>query len=208
MNIYNMKMEQFQVNTQFLNSLPPEWSKFLTDVKLVKDFHTTNFDLFHAYLEQHELHANEVCLLREVNQDPLAFVVNQQMTPSHFNTYQSSYNIPQLQQPFSPSQYGSCFTDPVFSLRDDPIGCLNKAMAFLTDIASLRQGQSYSGTGYNSNATSSRGTMQVERQELLNATTVNTEDLDTYDFECDDILNAKAVLIANISNYGSDLISE
>ncbi|GJV14191.1 hypothetical protein Tco_1359514 [Tanacetum coccineum] len=25
MNIYNMKMEQFQVNTKFLNSLPPEW---------------------------------------------------------------------------------------------------------------------------------------------------------------------------------------
>nr|GEW92156.1 ribonuclease H-like domain-containing protein [Tanacetum cinerariifolium] len=25
-NIYNMKLEQFQVNTKFLNSLPPEWS--------------------------------------------------------------------------------------------------------------------------------------------------------------------------------------
>ncbi|GJW27322.1 reverse transcriptase domain-containing protein [Tanacetum coccineum] len=28
MNIYNMKLEQFQVNTKFLNTLPPEWSKF------------------------------------------------------------------------------------------------------------------------------------------------------------------------------------
>nr|GFC20395.1 hypothetical protein [Tanacetum cinerariifolium] len=26
-NIYNMKLEQFQVNTKFLNTLPPEWSK-------------------------------------------------------------------------------------------------------------------------------------------------------------------------------------
>ncbi|GJZ71121.1 hypothetical protein Tco_0634972 [Tanacetum coccineum] len=82
MNIYNMKIEQFQVNTKFLNSLPLEWSKFVTDVKLVKDLHTTNFDQLHAYLEQHELHANEV--------------------------------------------------------RDDPIACLNKAMAFLTAVASLR----------------------------------------------------------------------
>ncbi|GKA78779.1 hypothetical protein Tco_0785316 [Tanacetum coccineum] len=65
MNIYNMKMEQFQVNTKFLNSLTPEWSKFVTDVKLVKDLHTTNFDQLHAYLEQHEFYANEVCLLRE-----------------------------------------------------------------------------------------------------------------------------------------------
>nr|GEZ19116.1 hypothetical protein [Tanacetum cinerariifolium] len=97
-NIYNMKMEQFQVNTKFLNSLPPEWSKFVADVKLVKDLHTTNFDQLYAYLEQHELPANDVRLRRERNQDPLAFVVNQQMTPPHFNTYQSSYNNPQLQQ--------------------------------------------------------------------------------------------------------------
>ncbi|GKF04860.1 retrovirus-related pol polyprotein from transposon TNT 1-94 [Tanacetum coccineum] len=55
---------------------------------------------------------------------------------------------------------------PVFSLGDNPIACLNKAMAFLTVVASLRvtvqqvqgrQGQSYSGTGYKSNATSSGG---------------------------------------------------
>ncbi|GJT97396.1 hypothetical protein Tco_1092914 [Tanacetum coccineum] len=109
-NIYKMKMEQFQVNTKFLNSLPPEWSKFVTDVKLVKDLHTSNFDQLHAYLEQHEIHANEVCTMREHNQDPLAFVANQQMTPPHFNTYHSyhsSYNNPQLQQHFSPSQHGS-----------------------------------------------------------------------------------------------------
>ncbi|GKA21784.1 hypothetical protein Tco_0707746 [Tanacetum coccineum] len=47
MNIYNTKMEQFQVNTKFLNSFPPKWSK---SVKLVKDLHTTNFDQLHAYL--------------------------------------------------------------------------------------------------------------------------------------------------------------
>ncbi|GKF48248.1 hypothetical protein Tco_0141499 [Tanacetum coccineum] len=92
-----------QVNTKFLNSLSPEWSKFFTDVKLVKDLHTTNFDQLHAYLEQHKLHANEVRLMRERNQDPLALVANHQMTPSHYNTYQSLYNNPQFQQQFSPS---------------------------------------------------------------------------------------------------------
>ncbi|GJU57395.1 retrovirus-related pol polyprotein from transposon TNT 1-94 [Tanacetum coccineum] len=34
MNIYNVKLEQFQMNTKFLNTLPPKWSKFVTDVKL------------------------------------------------------------------------------------------------------------------------------------------------------------------------------
>ncbi|GJY15968.1 hypothetical protein Tco_0386390 [Tanacetum coccineum] len=94
MNIYKIKLEQFQVNTKFLNSLPPEWSKFVTDVKLVKDLHTTNFDQLNVYLEQHELRANEVCIMRERSQDPLALVANHQMALSHFNTYQSSYNNP------------------------------------------------------------------------------------------------------------------
>ncbi|GJT76028.1 hypothetical protein Tco_1042753 [Tanacetum coccineum] len=34
------------------------------------------------------------------------------------------------------------------------------------------------------------------------------KDFDTYDSDCDDISNAKAVFMANISNYGSDVISE
>ncbi|GJZ44613.1 hypothetical protein Tco_0591868 [Tanacetum coccineum] len=115
MNIYNMKIKQFQVKTKFLNNLPPKWSKFVTDVKLVKDLHTTNFDQLHAYLEQHELHANEVRLLYECNQDPLAFVANQQMTPPYFNTYQSSYNNSQIQQQFSPSQFGSIHPNQHYS---------------------------------------------------------------------------------------------
>ncbi|GKF39213.1 hypothetical protein Tco_0119274, partial [Tanacetum coccineum] len=112
-----------------------------------------------------------------------------------------------------------------------------------------RQGQSYSGTGYKSNATSSGGkqckwtgkawykdkAMLAEAQEpgqildeeqltfladpgvpdsqvvqtiILNNAAFQTEDLDTYDSDCDDISNAKVILMANISNYGSDVISE
>ncbi|GJY12759.1 integrase, catalytic region, zinc finger, CCHC-type containing protein [Tanacetum coccineum] len=97
------------------HNLPPERSKFVTDVKLVKDLNTTNFDQLHAYLEQHELHVNEVRIMRECNQDPLAFVANQQMTPPHFNNYQSSYNNPQLQQQLLPSQYGSIHCNQHYS---------------------------------------------------------------------------------------------
>ncbi|GKE94236.1 hypothetical protein Tco_1579091, partial [Tanacetum coccineum] len=35
-----------------------------------------------------------------------------------------------------------------------------------------------------------------------------TEDLDTYDSDCDDLSTAQVVLMANISNYGSNVISE
>ncbi|GJS14316.1 hypothetical protein Tco_0408788 [Tanacetum coccineum] len=59
MNIFKMSLEQFQVNTKFLNTLPTEWSKFIIDVNLVKDLHTTNVDQIHAHLEQHERHAKK-----------------------------------------------------------------------------------------------------------------------------------------------------
>ncbi|GKC04213.1 hypothetical protein Tco_0995823 [Tanacetum coccineum] len=63
-----------EIYALFLNTLPDEWSKFVTDVKLVKDLHTTNVDQLHAHLEQHERHANKVCLTYERNSDPLALV--------------------------------------------------------------------------------------------------------------------------------------
>nr|GFA93403.1 hypothetical protein [Tanacetum cinerariifolium] len=79
MNMYNMKLEQFQVNTKFLNTLPPEWSKFVTDVKLVRDLYTTNVDQLHAYLGQHDYHANEVRLMHERHSDPLALISQHQL---------------------------------------------------------------------------------------------------------------------------------
>nr|GEU35554.1 integrase, catalytic region, zinc finger, CCHC-type, peptidase aspartic, catalytic [Tanacetum cinerariifolium] len=160
----------------------------------------------------------------------------------------------------------SGFTVLVFSPGDDLIACLNKAMAFLTAVASLRfpstnnqlrtsynirnqatiqddsvtmqqvqgrQGQNYSGTTYKGNATSSKGNTTSGHARVVkcyncqgeghmarhdtqpkrhrNATWFKekaTEDLDTYDSDCDDLSTAQAVLMANISKYGSDVISE
>ncbi|GJT24201.1 integrase, catalytic region, zinc finger, CCHC-type containing protein [Tanacetum coccineum] len=152
---------------------------------------------------------------------------------------------------------------PVFNQGDDPIAYLNKAMAFLTVVASLRfhstnnqlitssnmrnhatiqdgkvivqqvqgrQGQSYVGTNYKGNATSFRGNNAggqtrvvkcyncqgeghmarqcTQAKRPMNAAwfkekamLAETEDLDAYDFDCDDVPNAKVVLMANLSNY-------
>ncbi|GKA29385.1 retrovirus-related pol polyprotein from transposon TNT 1-94 [Tanacetum coccineum] len=120
MNIYNMKLEEFQVNTKFLNTLPPEWSKFVTDVKLVWDLHTTNVDQLHAYLGQHEFHANEVHLMHERNSDPLALVVTHQMTQSPYQTHQNSYQNTQFQPQVSPyhsPRYGSPYQSQQYSTR-------------------------------------------------------------------------------------------
>ncbi|GJR41199.1 hypothetical protein Tco_1216883 [Tanacetum coccineum] len=120
MNIYKMPLEQFQVNTKFLNTLPAEWSKFVTDVKLVKDLHTTNVDQIHAHLEQHERHANEVRLMHERNSDPLALVASHQMTQSPYQSHQHSYQNSQHQQQVSPYQslqYGAPFESQQYSVN-------------------------------------------------------------------------------------------
>ncbi|GJR17580.1 hypothetical protein Tco_0966107 [Tanacetum coccineum] len=85
MNIYNMKLEQFQVNTKFLNTLLLNGAKFVDNVKTGSRFATqlTSFFLFNqllVFLGQHEFHANEVRLMHERNSDPLALVATHQMT--------------------------------------------------------------------------------------------------------------------------------
>ncbi|GKF14513.1 hypothetical protein Tco_0055975 [Tanacetum coccineum] len=107
-------------------------------------------------------------------------------------------------------------------------------MAFLTVVAALRfpstNNQLKTSSNLRNQATIQDGRVTVQqvqgRKGLLNATNVKVkdiwlgnalslsdqgmqhEDLDTYDSDCDDISNAKAVLMDNISKYGSDVISE
>ncbi|GJW47830.1 hypothetical protein Tco_0079476 [Tanacetum coccineum] len=119
--------------------------------------------------------------------------------------------IPQVayQSPQAPTQLmtespfvDSGFVVPVFSPGDDPIACLNKAMAFLTAVASLKFP-----TTNNQLRTSSNPRNQATIQDGR-VTVQQTKDLDTYDSDYDDLLSAQAVLMANISNYGSNVILE
>ncbi|GJT24460.1 hypothetical protein Tco_0894397 [Tanacetum coccineum] len=71
MHSTGMTMKPIQINTKFINHLQPEWSKFVTDVKLAKDLHNTNFDHLYDYLRQHKPHANEVRLTRQRYPDPI-----------------------------------------------------------------------------------------------------------------------------------------
>ncbi|GJV61960.1 hypothetical protein Tco_1468060 [Tanacetum coccineum] len=181
-NIYKMKLEQFQVNTKFLNSLPPEWSKFMTNVKIVKDLHTTNFDQLNSYLEQHEIHANEVRIMRERRQDPLTLVANHQMTPSHFNTYST-----QSQRGKKDAKW---FRDKVLLVEAQGSGkVLNKEE--LTFLADPRVAEG-----------------PVTQTVITHNATYQADDLDAYDYDCDEISTAKAVLMANLSSYRSDVLSE
>ncbi|GJZ77179.1 hypothetical protein Tco_0641851 [Tanacetum coccineum] len=51
-------------------------NKFVMDVKLSRDMHSTNFDHLYTYLRQHEAHTNEVCLMKQRYSDQIALVAN------------------------------------------------------------------------------------------------------------------------------------
>nr|GEV92169.1 retrovirus-related Pol polyprotein from transposon TNT 1-94 [Tanacetum cinerariifolium] len=159
------------------------------------------------------------------------------------------------------------------SLRpcDDPIACLNKAMAFMSTVMASRfpstnnqlrkssnlrnqatvqdgrvtvqqvqgrQGQSFAGTGIKGNAASLGGNnaaCQARAQEsgqvldeeqlafladhevldgqatqttIKHNAAIQTNDLDAYDSDCDNISLAKAILMANLCSYDLDVLSE
>ncbi|GKE32461.1 hypothetical protein Tco_1451783 [Tanacetum coccineum] len=86
-----------------------------------KSSYTTNYDQLYAYLSQHERHANEVCITCERYPDPLALVAN---SPTLYNPSQS------------PQQSDYSLTVPMFQQGEDLIECINKAMVFLSAVAS------------------------------------------------------------------------
>ncbi|GJS47379.1 hypothetical protein Tco_0597500 [Tanacetum coccineum] len=140
----------------FLSTLPPEWSKFMTDVKLVRDLHKTNIDQLHAYLGQHEFHENESPQYGSPYQSQ-QYSTHQSSTPLsitypsndyqlsiHHNVYSPSSSIPQLEYAPTVNQQSE-FSLPdsslivlVFQKGDDPIDAINHMMSFLTAIVTSR----------------------------------------------------------------------
>ncbi|GJV80152.1 retrovirus-related pol polyprotein from transposon TNT 1-94 [Tanacetum coccineum] len=49
-----MTMPRMQLNSKFVNNMLPEWSRFITEVKLNRGLKESNFDQLYAYLKQHE----------------------------------------------------------------------------------------------------------------------------------------------------------
>nr|GFA60983.1 hypothetical protein [Tanacetum cinerariifolium] len=233
MNIYNMKLEEFQLNTKFLNTLPPEWSKFVTDVKLVRDLHTTNVDQLHAYLGQHEYHANEYA-----SQAPssipfsITYPANDFQSSVNHNVYNPSSLISQVE--YAPAVHQqSEFSQPdtrlvvlVFQKGNDPIDAINHMMSFLTAVVTSRyhpiNNQLRTSSNPHQQATINNG-MEEELNFLTdpgmaesssNQAMITTKaayqanDLDAYDSDCDELNSAKVALMANLSHYGSDTLAE
>nr|GEW91441.1 hypothetical protein [Tanacetum cinerariifolium] len=222
MNIYNMKLEQFQVNTKFLNTLSPEWSKFVTDVKLVQDVYTTNVDQLHAYLSYHQhqfqpqastyqssqyatpYHPPQYAL-QAPSSTPLSLIhpSNDHQSSVNHNVYNPQCSMHHVeyapavhpQSEFSLPDTG--LVVPVFQKGDDPIDAINQMMSFLTSEEELE-------------FLADPGIVETSSTQyaVTNNAAYQANNLDAYDSDCDELNSAKIALMANLSHYGSDNLVE
>ncbi|GKB43166.1 retrovirus-related pol polyprotein from transposon TNT 1-94 [Tanacetum coccineum] len=213
MNIYNMKLEQFQVNTKFLNTLPPEWSKFVTDVKLVRDLHTTNIDKLHAYLGHHEFHANEVRLMHERNSDPLALkgddpidAINHMMsflTAVVISRYPTTNN--QLRNLSNPRKQatinnGRVTLQPIQGRKTSLVAATLRT--YTPGASGSNSGKQMTVICYNC-----KGLGHMSKQ-CTKPKRKRADNLDAYDSDCDELNTIKVALMANLSHYGLDALAE
>nr|GEW65720.1 hypothetical protein [Tanacetum cinerariifolium] len=108
-------------------------------------------------------------------------------------------------------QEKECLAVLVFNQGDDPISCLNTVMAFLTAVASLRflltKNQLRTSSNLRNQATIKTAGLLYNKFKEGKDKVMLTKGLDAYDSDCDDVSNAKAILMANLSNCGLDVIS-
>nr|GEW70874.1 integrase, catalytic region, zinc finger, CCHC-type, peptidase aspartic, catalytic [Tanacetum cinerariifolium] len=201
-----------------LQGLTPE-SKFVTDVKLVRDLHTTNVDQLHAYLGQHEYHANEVRHNININ-----FNHKHQQSSRLRMEHSIILLIVHPQSELSLPDIG--LVVPVFQKADDPIDAINHMMLFLTSVVTSRYPPTNNQLRTLSNprlqATINNG--REEELEFLadpgiaetsstqyvvtNNAAYQADDLDAYDSDCDELNSAKISLMENLSHYGFDNLAE
>ncbi|GKD57338.1 hypothetical protein Tco_1290725 [Tanacetum coccineum] len=114
---------------------------------------------------------------------------------------------------------------PVFKQGDDPIDAINKMMSFLANISGMRGNNSCKKRVVKCfNCQGSGKVLNEEELEFLadprvtkgpvtqmvitHNSNYQEDDLDAYDSDCDNFSIAKAVLMDNLSSYGSDVLSE
>ncbi|GJV13280.1 retrovirus-related pol polyprotein from transposon TNT 1-94 [Tanacetum coccineum] len=183
MNIYNMKLEQFQVNTKFLNTLPPEWSKFVTDVKLVtENLNTNNNVKLHAYL-----YFKGTIYSREASGNNSGISKNSYLLC--YNCKGEGHMSKQCNKP-KRKRDDSWFKDKVLLVQAQASGQIlhEEELAFLADPG-IPEGQ-------------------ATQTVITHNAAYQADDLDAYDSDCDELNTAKVALMANLSHYGSDALSE
>ncbi|GJW93448.1 hypothetical protein Tco_0173120 [Tanacetum coccineum] len=136
-----MTMSRMQLNSKFVNNMLPEWSRFITEVKLNRGLKESNCDQLYAYLKQHEVHANENRIHANENRtmmerfiqptnDPLALMSNASIQQYPTQSSKSPADNPQISN--EPSPADKFQLDSGSSSTENLIESLSNSLALLT----------------------------------------------------------------------------
>ncbi|GJY89892.1 retrovirus-related pol polyprotein from transposon TNT 1-94 [Tanacetum coccineum] len=93
MKITQLDIPAHQMNTKFVNNLPPYWAKYVTNVKNNKDISAITYVELYTYLKSYEPHAMKTLKKQEQSSsivDPLAYLATTSLTPPSQPPAQSS----------------------------------------------------------------------------------------------------------------------
>ncbi|GJZ56776.1 integrase, catalytic region, zinc finger, CCHC-type containing protein [Tanacetum coccineum] len=234
MHTIRMTMQQVQVNTKFLNALPPEWSKFVTDVKLAKitsqqqsvspqpfipppvtqqsqtEFPQMDSGLVVPTFQQGDdlikcINKAIAFLSAMASRQTHSFVgsgnrgiattlrgnyaASQPKVAKCYNCQGEGHMIRQCTQPKRPRN-AAWFKEKLMLAEAQKAGQIldEDQLAFLADPGISEA--------------------PVAQQTIPQNSDFQTEDLDAYDSDCDNLSSAKAVLIVNLSSCDSDVLCE
>nr|GFD19084.1 hypothetical protein [Tanacetum cinerariifolium] len=94
MKITQLDILAHQMNTKFVNNIPPYWAKYVTNVKNNKDIFTTTYVELYTYLKSYEPHAMKTLKKQEQSSsivDPLAYLAS---TTHHLTSTQPTIPSP------------------------------------------------------------------------------------------------------------------
>ncbi|GJV00204.1 retrovirus-related pol polyprotein from transposon TNT 1-94 [Tanacetum coccineum] len=94
MKITQLNIPTHQMNTKFVNNLPPYWAKYVTNVKNNKDISATTYVELYTYLKSYEPHAMKTLKKQEQSSsivDPLAYLAS---TTHHHTPTQTTTPLP------------------------------------------------------------------------------------------------------------------
>nr|GEZ66063.1 hypothetical protein [Tanacetum cinerariifolium] len=224
MNIYNMKLEQFQVNTKFLNTIPPEWSKFVTDVKLKGDNPVDAINHMMSFLTAivtSRFPPTNNQLRNSSNPRQQATINNGRVTVQPIQGRQNSFAASTSRQYTSgPSVNNSKKQRIIVCYNYNGEGHMSKQCtkpkrkrdeAWFKDNVLLVQAQANEQILHEElEFLTDPGIAEAQTTQYIITNNVanQADDLDAYDSDCDEINSAKIAPMANLSQYGSDNLAE
>nr|GEW35856.1 hypothetical protein [Tanacetum cinerariifolium] len=208
MNMYNMKLEQFQVNIKFLNTLPPEWKHSAPKTRLVVSVFQNRDDPIDAINHMMSFLTAVVTSRYHATNNQLRTSSNPRQQAT-INNGRVTIQPIQERQNFVSACSSRSFTSGSSGApgKQRVIVCYNSKGEGHMSKQCTKPKRKRDAEWFKDKIQEWQSHQAIKMSLQQNAA-YQADDLDAYDSNCDEINTAKIALMANLSHYGSDNLAE